>query len=466
MIRTALYARISEDRRGERLGVTRQVTDCEKLARERGWSITEEFIDNDVSAFSGKDRPRYAAMMAAIEDGEFDAVVVYHQDRLTRRPAEFEDFIDKCQRFGVQRFATVSGETDIGQGDGILVARIMAAVAANQSDAAARRIRRKNDERAASGQPHKTGQRAYGYELDRVTVVDSEAAVIRECARRYLAGESLVSVAAWLQGEGIRTATGRNDWRTPTLRNLLRSPRIAGLREHRGEVVAEGSWPAIITRQQHEQIVAKFAESVAVNRRSPRRYLLSGRLYCGACGKKMSSAPDGDRRRYGCRKGPDFNGCGKVFISAEPVESFIARAVLARLDSPATLDAFRAAQVPDSEITTLTDELAGLVRKSDELTEMWTDGTLTRREWIKARDRIEERSDATRRRLARLNTGTGLAEFVGQGQSLREAWDSSDMTLQRQAAIIGAILSRVVIDPATQRSNRVDPNRIRPEWIV
>lgn len=466
MIRTALYARISDDRRGEGLGVARQREDCLELAKSRGWTVTADFIDNDLSAYSGKTRPAYTEMLAAIEAGDFDAVVVYHQDRLTRRPSEFEDFIDKCQRFGVKQFATVSGETDIGQGDGILVARIMAAVAANQSDAAARRIRRKNDENAKAGLPHKTGQRAYGYELDRMTVVESEAQVIREAARRFLAGESLVSVVAWLQAEGVRTATGMNEWRTPTLRNLLKSPRIAGLREHRGEVVGEAAWPAIITRQEHEQITARLAESAALNRRSPRRYLLSGKVFCGACENKMFSSPDGGRRRYGCRKGPDFGGCAKVFINAEPLEDFIVKAVLTRLGSPATVEAIRNAEQPDSAATTLSDELTGHLRKRDELMEMWTDGTLTRREWLVGREKIEGRIDSTRRRLARIDAGTGLSQFVGKAENIAAAWGAPDMTLQRQAAVIGAIISRVVIHPAERPSNRVDLGRIEPEWIV
>jgi site-specific DNA recombinase len=466
MIRTALYARISDDRRGEGLGVARQREDCLGLAKSRGWTVTAEFIDNDLSAYSGKIRPGFIEMLSAIEAGEFDAVVVYHQDRLTRRPSEFEDFIEKCQRFGVKQFATVSGETDIGQGDGILVARIMAAVAANQSDASARRIRRKNDENAAAGKPHKTGQRAYGYELDRMTVVESEAKVIREAARRFLAGESLVSVAAWLQAEGIHTATGMNEWRTPTLRNLLKSPRIAGLREHRGEVVGDALWPAIITRREHEQITARLAESAALNRRSPRRYLLSGKVFCGACGTKMVSSPDGGRRRYGCRKGPDFGGCAKIFINAEPLEEFIVRAVLTRLSSPATAEAIRNAEQPDSTGKTLSDELTALYRKQQELVEMWTEGAITRREWIPARDAIETRIDSTRRQLARLDAGTGLSHFLGNAKSVGAAWDAPDMTLQRQAAVVGAIMSRVVIHPAKRASNRVDLSRIEPEWIV
>ena len=260
MTRAAIYARISDDRGGEGLGVARQVEDCQRLAEQRGWSVAGEYVDNDLSAYRGKKRPRYEAMLADIEAGEVDAVIAYHQDRLTRQPAEFETFLATCQRAGVRHFTTVTGYTDLGQDDGVMVMRIFSAVAKNESDSKRRRIRRKNDEKAAKGLPHVSGERPFGYDRDGVTVREDEAQVIRTVADRFLAGESLVSLAGWLQQEGVKTSTGTNDWRTPTLRGVLLSPRNAGLRVHRGEVVGPAVWPAILTDTQHAQLVAKLTD--------------------------------------------------------------------------------------------------------------------------------------------------------------------------------------------------------------
>ena len=52
----AIYARISADVEGKSLGVQRQLEDCRKLAADRGWPVGAEYVDNDVSAFSGKPR--------------------------------------------------------------------------------------------------------------------------------------------------------------------------------------------------------------------------------------------------------------------------------------------------------------------------------------------------------------------------------------------------------------------------
>ncbi len=53
-VRAAVYCRISDDRRGLGLGVQRQRQDCHELAGRNGWQIVATFVDNDVSAYSGK----------------------------------------------------------------------------------------------------------------------------------------------------------------------------------------------------------------------------------------------------------------------------------------------------------------------------------------------------------------------------------------------------------------------------
>ena len=65
-VAAAIYARISSDQEGTALGVKRQLEDCRKLAAAEGWVVAEEYTDNDVSAFTGKRRPRYEDMLEDI----------------------------------------------------------------------------------------------------------------------------------------------------------------------------------------------------------------------------------------------------------------------------------------------------------------------------------------------------------------------------------------------------------------
>ncbi|MCU1419566.1 recombinase family protein [Mycetocola sp.] len=175
----AIYARISSDQSGQALGVQRQLEDCRKLAEERGWVVAEEYVDNDFSACKGKETPAYARMLAHIEAGKRDAVIAYHQDRLTRRPMEWEQFVELCDRAGVEQLATVTSDINFGNDNGMLVARITAAVAVNESARKSARIKRKIQQNVELGKPNGGSQRPFGYEFDKVTVRESEAVIIR-----------------------------------------------------------------------------------------------------------------------------------------------------------------------------------------------------------------------------------------------------------------------------------------------
>jgi site-specific DNA recombinase len=93
-MKAAISCRISEDKVGAGLGVARQREDCEALTAKRGWDLVGLYVDNDVSAYSGKKRPEYRRLLDDMEAGKVDAVVAWHTDRLHRSPRELEEFID------------------------------------------------------------------------------------------------------------------------------------------------------------------------------------------------------------------------------------------------------------------------------------------------------------------------------------------------------------------------------------
>ena len=123
--RTVVYARISQDRGGERVGVKRQVEDCLQLVQERGFVLAHEpFVDNNVSAYSGKPGPGYRDMVRLIESDGVGVIVVWHIDRPYRSPRELEDLIDLVEGKGMVVVPVTADSTiDLSSSDGILVAR-------------------------------------------------------------------------------------------------------------------------------------------------------------------------------------------------------------------------------------------------------------------------------------------------------------------------------------------------------
>ncbi|HYA01279.1 MAG TPA: recombinase family protein, partial [Candidatus Binatia bacterium] len=134
MTRAAIYARISRDRAGAGLGVDRQAAECRELATRRGWDVVATFIDNDISAFSGKVRPQYEALLGAIEGGRVEAVLAWHNDRLHRSPKELERFIDLVEHHKVAVAVVQGGDYDLTTSNGRLSARIVGAVARHESE--------------------------------------------------------------------------------------------------------------------------------------------------------------------------------------------------------------------------------------------------------------------------------------------------------------------------------------------
>lgn len=173
-------------------------------------------------------------MLRDLESGHRDGVIVWHFDRLRRHPIGLEEFVQVCTRAGVKPRRDPPWSFNLGSGDGLLIARLLAAVAANESDSKRRRGKRKALEVAQAGKPHVGGGfRPFGYKPDRVTVDAVEAQTLLTTPERILAGESLPSVCRWLEEAGSRTSGGKL-WHPQVLRSVLLNPRYQGLRPTSG----------------------------------------------------------------------------------------------------------------------------------------------------------------------------------------------------------------------------------------
>lgn len=457
----AIYARISSDVEGSGAGVQRQVADCRALAEELGWTVAAEYVDNDVSAYGGKRRPEFERLLADLAEGHVDGVLVYHMDRLTRRPSELERFYEVVQAAKVRHVKFVSGDTDFSTADGLMMARFLGAFAAKESANIGRRVSRKMEQNAAEGRPHRGSRRSFGYANDGITIVPDEAEVLRILVARFLAGESSRSLVQWLTDQEVSTVTGA-DWLTSTLKGMLTNPRYAGLRAHKGVVVAPAQWEAIITEDDHRRVLAKYAEKKRSGRRAPQRYLLSGLMRCSRCEHRLYSASRTRNRRYVCMSGPDFGGCGGMTITADPVERLIADAVLYRLDTPELADALAGRSSADARTQELTGALDEAHQQLEELSLAYAARDIDMREWMTAKKPITQRAESVQRQLAAITHTSALTGLTGNGDQLRGSWDT--LNLSRQHAIVEALVDHIVIHPGVQGAQRMDPARVSIVW--
>src|SRR3954462_14440735 len=329
-VRAAIYCRISDDRRGLGLGVSRQHQDCLELAGRHGWRGPPAFVDTDVSAYSGKPRPQYDQLMRAVHGGEVDVVVAWDPDRLHRSPAELEGVIAAVERAGVDVVTVQAGRWDLSTASGKLVARMLGSIARHESDHKSERVRRALQQNAAAGRAH--GRVPYGWIRERgpdgagrEVIVPEQAAVIRRIADALLTGESLRSITAALNAEEVPSPAGK-PWAKGMVRALVLRERNAGLRVHRGQVVGEGAGQPILERGRFEQLRAVLADPARkTSTGTAAAHLLSGIARCGVCGAALRVSHNRRVPSYRCSE----RGC--VIRRQADVDELVTRVVVGRL---------------------------------------------------------------------------------------------------------------------------------------
>ncbi len=288
--------------------------------------------------------------------------------------------------------------------------------------------------------------------------VEAEVSRIKDAAQRVLAGESIWSIASAWNAEGVPTVTGR-PWTVQTLTSILRSGRIAGLREHKGDVVGPGRWEAIIGRDLHDQLVVALATKRRVGDRV-RTYPLVGLLRCGKCGGPLRSlARENGGRSYACRKGPGLDGCGGIRIQAQGVEAFVRDLVCGMLADPETRAAL--ANVGDGEregAGSLVKDLRVIETKRQHLIDLYTDGDIDRGSFRTRRDELDGRTRAIEGEMAQRSGRGALIDIPATFEELVESWDERGVEFQRR--LTEAILHPITVRPAGTRRRLFDPARL------
>jgi site-specific DNA recombinase len=445
--RAAIYARISTDN-GTALGVARQIEDCTREAERRGWTVAHIYTDNDVSASNGKARPEFVRMMREVDAGRLKAIVVWDADRLSRSPRENEDLIDRAEQHGL-KLANLGGDTDLSTVDGRQMFRIKGAISKGEVERASRRIKRKFDERATNGLPH--GKVAFGYR--RVVDYDDqgrrvgshdeidpvEADVVRETARRLLAGEGLRSIVMALNDKGSVSPAGK-PWQSTTLRQVMLRERNAGVRRHRGVAFGAGAWEAIYDEGTHNRVVALLRDPARrQNKGAPRRHLLSGIARCGLCGGVMRVTAGTVYRgktvppKYQCRD------CLRVARKQSSVDEYVIAALVERLSRPDALIALATGRPERAQ--ELRDLIADASARMELAADEFADGALTGEQLRRINAKLQPKIDAWQAEMSTCAPREGLLELTGPEAATR--WVDAALDVQR--AVIDMLMSITVL---------------------
>lgn len=274
------------------------------------------------SADSITGRPEMIRLLQMVETGAYDGVVCIDMDRLSRGSGADQALVISTFKYSGTKIITPGKVYDFAVETDEQFAELSLFLAKQEYRQIKKRLYQGRLDSVKEGK-WCASKAPYGYESYKLTgqkglslrIVPEEAEVVKMVFRKYLSGEGLGcgSIAAWLNGAGLRTRTG-SPWRLRSVHNILRNPVYKGdtvfaryksettmeggetvtrIRHNAAPVTAPGLHEAIIDRetfdraqellQGHRAATAHIGEGL----KNP----LSVVARCGICGGRYSIKP-------------------------------------------------------------------------------------------------------------------------------------------------------------------------------
>ena len=325
----AIYARYSSSAQND-ASIEQQVAECRQYADDNRMTVVAVYEDRAISGRSDK-RPGFQKMLRAAERGEFQVLIAYKSNRISRNMQSALTYEQKLSDAGVR---VVYCKEEFGDNaTGRFMLRTMMNMNQFYSENMSEDIRRGMIDSARKGKV--TGSIPYGYKKgdDRTYQIDEPAAgTVREIYSRYLAGETLADIRRDFNARGLRTKRGQ-PWGKNSFHVILTNAKYTGTVTF-GDITVEGAIPAIIDSATFAQAQAKMEGERTVRKRHNGNddYILTGKLFCGYCFAPMVGMSGRNRHGkyyhyYACQTRRTTNACRKENVQKDLIELEVTRAV-------------------------------------------------------------------------------------------------------------------------------------------
>jgi site-specific DNA recombinase len=272
-----------------------------KSQQHEGWVCLPSRYDDGGFTGANMDRPALRRLLADIESGKVDCVVVYKVDRLSRSLLDFSRMLETFERQSVS-FVSVTQAFNTGTSMGRLVLNVLLSFAQFEREMISERTR---DKIAAARRKGKWsgGMPVLGYSVmkTRLVVDEAEAEQVRRIFQLYVEHPSLLTVVAELDCRGWRTKLwttkkgvrrGGRPFDKNSLYQLLTNVIYLGKVRYKREI-HEGEHEAIVDDDVFTEVQALLQQNGRTGGRAQRnKYgaLLRGLLRCAACDCGMNHA--------------------------------------------------------------------------------------------------------------------------------------------------------------------------------
>jgi len=309
--------------------------------RREGWIVLPERYDDGGFTGANMERPALQRLLAAIDAGEIDCVVVYKVDRLSRSLLDFTRILSQFEKRSVS-FVAVTQQFNTSTSLGRLTLNILLSFAQFERELIGERTR---DKMSAARKKGKWvgGCPVLGYDVDagggRLVVNEQEAEQVRAIFALFEEMGSLQQTLAEIERRGWRLKS----WTCKTggfhtggpftlsaLRRLLSNILYTGVVRYQGKVYL-GEHAAILTRDEWERVQSLISQSMQPcgGMRNKHQALLQGLLHCECCAAPMvySYAAKGGRKYpyYVCRNAQrnGWSVCPSKSLPAQAIEESV-----------------------------------------------------------------------------------------------------------------------------------------------
>jgi site-specific DNA recombinase len=295
--RAALYIRVSTHEQVENYSIDAQKEKLEAYCKSKGWIIHDFYID---PGYSGANMERPALQRLLVELDNFDVVVVYKLDRLSRSQRDTLELIeDHFLKNGVE-FVSITETLDTSTPFGKAMIGILSVFAQLERETIAERMKMGQIKRAEEGYRVMGGDYdPAGYaRLDgRLIMKQEEAKHIQDAFDLYEQYCSITKVQEKLKEMGYKV------WRFRRYRDILSNRLYIGEIKFAGKYY-KGKHEPIISKEQFDRVQELLGRHKGPNAHKSKESLLSGLMVCGKCGENFVSYTTGSRS--GSNKGKKY----------------------------------------------------------------------------------------------------------------------------------------------------------------
>ncbi len=314
-LRCAIYTRKSTDEGLEQsfnsLDAQREACAAYILSQAgEGWSAVKDHYDDGGFSGGSMDRPAIKQLLADVEAGHVDVVVVYKVDRLTRSLADFARIVEILDKAGAS-FVSVTQAFNTTTSMGRLTLNVLLSFAQFEREVTGERIRDKIAQSKARGM-WMGGHPPLGYDVrDRALHInEAEAKIVRSIFERYLESRSVYALRDSLNNDGVRSKawtsrSGKHHGGLPfthgALYHLLANRIYVGDIVHRGKC-HRGQHTPIVSPETFEAVQQKLLGKVlSLVPEMPRKghtAMLLGKLFDDSGSPMTSAHANKGQRRY------------------------------------------------------------------------------------------------------------------------------------------------------------------------